>query len=60
VITITWRFALHFCARLGHKPQKNLKIFEIRVVGGEDQLGPLGTAATNRPIVPNPSDYDDG
>jgi hypothetical protein len=24
------------------------------------QLGPLGTAATNRPIVPIPGDYDDG
>jgi hypothetical protein len=24
------------------------------------QLGPLGTAATNTPIVPAPSDYDDG
>jgi hypothetical protein len=23
-------------------------------------LGPLGPAATNRPIVPAPSDYDDG
>jgi hypothetical protein len=23
-------------------------------------LGPLGTAATNRPIVPAPSTYDDG
>jgi hypothetical protein len=23
-------------------------------------LGPLGTAATNRPIVPTPDDYDDG
>jgi hypothetical protein len=22
-------------------------------------LGPLGTAATNRPIVPDPGDYDD-
>jgi hypothetical protein len=29
-------------------------------VGGEVQLGPLGTAATNRPIVPAPGDYDDG
>jgi hypothetical protein len=28
-------------------------------VGGV-QLGPLGTAATNRPIVPTPRDYDDG
>jgi hypothetical protein len=24
------------------------------------QLGPLGTAATNRPIVPAPGDYDGG
>jgi hypothetical protein len=23
-------------------------------------VGPLGTAATNRPIVPAPGDYDDG
>jgi hypothetical protein len=30
------------------------------IVGGGVQLGPLGTAATNRPIVPSPRDYDDG
>jgi hypothetical protein len=29
-------------------------------VWGGVQLGPLGTAATNRPIVPAPGDYDDG
>jgi hypothetical protein len=29
-------------------------------MGGGVQLGPLGTAATNRPIVPAPGDYDDG
>jgi hypothetical protein len=29
-------------------------------VGGGVQLGPLGTAATGRPIVPAPDDYDDG
>jgi hypothetical protein len=29
-------------------------------VGGGVQLGPLGTMATNRPIVPAPGDYDDG
>jgi hypothetical protein len=29
-------------------------------VGGGVQLGPLGTAATNKPIVPAPGDYDDG
>jgi hypothetical protein len=27
-------------------------------VGGGVQLGPLGIAATNRPIVPAPGDYD--
>jgi hypothetical protein len=29
-------------------------------VGGGVQLSPLGTAATNRPVVPAPGDYDDG
>jgi hypothetical protein len=31
----------------------------IRVVGGEVQMGPFGTAATDWPIVSAPSDYDD-
>jgi hypothetical protein len=34
--------------------------FLIGIVGGGVQLGPIGTAATNRPIVPAPDDYDDG
>jgi hypothetical protein len=29
-------------------------------VGGGVRLGPLGTAATDWPIVPAPGDYDDG
>jgi hypothetical protein len=29
-------------------------------VGGGVQLGPLGPAAINKPIVPAPGDYDDG
>jgi hypothetical protein len=33
--------------------------FLIGIVGGGIQLGPLGTAATNRPIEPVPGDYDD-
>jgi hypothetical protein len=33
---------------------------EIGIVGGGVQLGPLGTAAINRPIVPAPGDYDGG
>jgi hypothetical protein len=35
-------------------------ILIICIAGGGVQLGPLGTAATNRPIVPAPGDYDDG
>jgi hypothetical protein len=34
--------------------------FLIGILGGGLQLGPLGTAATKRPIVPAPGDYDDG
>jgi hypothetical protein len=33
-------------------------IFLIGIVGGGVQLGPLGTATTNRPIVPAPVDFD--
>jgi hypothetical protein len=29
-------------------------------MGSGVQLGPLGTAATNRPVVPAQGDYDDG
>jgi hypothetical protein len=29
-------------------------------MGGGVQLSPLGTAATNKPIVSAPGDYDDG
>jgi hypothetical protein len=42
------------------KYKKRKRIGKISVVGGEIQLGPLGTAATNRPNVPAPADYDDG
>jgi hypothetical protein len=34
--------------------------FLICIFGGGVQFGPLGTVATNRPIVPAPDDYDDG
>jgi hypothetical protein len=34
--------------------------FSIGIVGGGVQLGSLGTAATNRPTVSAPGDYDDG
>jgi hypothetical protein len=36
------------------------KKLKIGIVGGGVQLGPLGTAATNRLLVPAPGDYDDG
>jgi hypothetical protein len=35
-------------------------VLKIGTVGGGVQLGPPGTSATNRPIVPAPVDYDDG
>jgi hypothetical protein len=38
----------------------NKPIFFIGILGGGVQLGPLGTAATNMPIVPARDDYDDG
>jgi hypothetical protein len=40
-----------------------VSFFLIRIVGGggvESELGPLGTSATEWPIVPVPGDYDDG
>jgi hypothetical protein len=35
-------------------------VFWIGIVGGGVQLGPLGTAATNTPIMPAPGDYVGG
>jgi hypothetical protein len=45
-----------------HKSSKSCPpaIFLIDILAGGLQLDPLGTAATNRPIVPAPADYDDG
>jgi hypothetical protein len=40
--------------------KEGMNFFLIGIVGGGVQLGPLGTAATSRPIVPAPGDYDDG
>jgi hypothetical protein len=37
-----------------------LYIFLIGILGGGVHLGPLGTAATNMPIVLTPGHYDDG
>jgi hypothetical protein len=45
---------LHF-----HKPD-NFNLILIGVVGSGVRFGPLGTAATNRPIVTAPDDYDNG
>jgi hypothetical protein len=39
-------------------PLGTAAILLIGIVRGGAQLGPLGTAATNRPIVPAPGDYD--
>jgi hypothetical protein len=43
-----------------YNPNTNIKLdLKIGIVGGEVQLGPLGTEATNR-SMPAPDDYDDG
>jgi hypothetical protein len=34
--------------------------FLIGIMAGGVHLGPLGTAATSRPVEPAPGDYDDG
>jgi hypothetical protein len=39
---------------------RNMIQFLSTVIVGRVQLGQLGTAATNRPIVPAPDDCDDG
>jgi hypothetical protein len=38
--------------------ETSLDLILISIVGGGVQLGPLSTAATNRPTVPAPGDYD--
>jgi hypothetical protein len=39
---------------------RQFQVFLIGIETGGVQWGPLGIAVTNRPIVPTPSDYDDG
>jgi hypothetical protein len=51
---------LHHWPHLCTLYQQDNFIFLIGIVGGGVQFGPLGTAATNRPIVQAPGDYDDG
>jgi hypothetical protein len=40
--------------------QKVVYFFNSNSGGGGGQLGPLGTSATNWPIVPAQGDYEDG
>jgi hypothetical protein len=40
--------------------ESHFNSFFIGIVWGGAQLGPLGTAATNKPIVPPPGYYDNG
>jgi hypothetical protein len=37
-----------------------MHFFLIGILGGVVQLGPPGTAATNKPSLPTPGDYDEG
>jgi hypothetical protein len=47
----------YFCGI--HTPD-TISFFVIGILGDGVQLGALGTAITNRPIVPAPGDYDGG
>jgi hypothetical protein len=62
-----WVFPENKLSYCSHPQVTRFKIREVLVFiffnwnsGGGVKLGPLGTAATNRPTVPTPSDYDDG
>jgi hypothetical protein len=48
---------MYVCA---HALNTNVIIFLIHIMGGGVQLGPLGMAATDWPVVPAPGDHDDG
>jgi hypothetical protein len=49
------------CGAIKHRDELNsTPVSLISIAGDGVQLGPLGTAATDRPIVPAPGDYDDG
>jgi hypothetical protein len=50
----------HLLKYIKYFPSFTLNFFLIGIVGGGVQLGPLGTAATNRPIVRAQGDYDNG
>jgi hypothetical protein len=54
----TW--GMDVCVRILCLCMQVEAFFLIGIVGGGVQLDPLGTAATNRPIVPAPGDYYDG
>jgi hypothetical protein len=56
-LTKFWTMSI---VRYSKKKHNVSDFFSIDIVGGGVLLGPLGTAATNRPIVPAPGDYDDG
>jgi hypothetical protein len=49
-----------FISKVGVEKFLRNVFFLIGIVGGGVQLGALGPAAINRPIVPAPGDYDNG
>jgi hypothetical protein len=55
-----WRFAAEQTFNFMPSYLFMRRSFLIGTVWGGVQLGPLGTAASNRPIVPVPGDCDDG
>jgi hypothetical protein len=48
-----------FTGKISNNCSSIKSFFLISIVGDGVQLGPLGTAATSRPILPAPYEYDD-
>jgi hypothetical protein len=60
---LMWRWHLQYLQKLSKVLKKFYRLFQIfliGIIGDGVQLGPLGTAAINRPILAAPGDYDDG
>jgi hypothetical protein len=51
---------IHFSGPLKYMSRSEQNTLLIGIVGGGVQLDPLSSAATNRPIMPAPGDFDDG
>jgi hypothetical protein len=60
-LSIGWKLKRIRSERETHvRTHREHSFFLIHLVGVESKLGPLGTSATEWPIIPAPGDYGDG